>query len=67
MNFHPEIRIDHHSYVEIWLNPRTELKTAMKNIKTVTLGGYICTIFGWSLGGVFTVAYKGNYRVYRTI
>ena len=37
------------------------------NIETVAFGGYICTIFGWSLGGGLQVAYKGNYLVYRTI
>ena len=37
-----------------------ELKVPCKNIKTVALGGYISTIFGWSLWPPPQVAYNGN-------
>jgi hypothetical protein len=41
-----ELAVKPYMYVEIWLNPRTELKTAMTNIKTVTYGDKMYTIFG---------------------
>jgi hypothetical protein len=36
------------------------VKVPCKNIKAVTLGGYICTIFGSSTGVPPKVAYCGN-------
>ena len=36
------------------------LNTPLKNIKTVTIGGYIFTIFGWPLGLGLQVAYTGT-------
>ena len=32
----------------VWLWAVFEFQTSLKNIKTVTVGGYICTIFRWS-------------------
>ena len=37
-----------------------ELKVPCKNIRTVAFGGYISTIFGWSLAWGPKVAYNGN-------
>ena len=54
-------------YVKLVLVAHWKLKFPLKNIKPVTVGGYIYTIFGGSFGGVSSRCHKRQYLVYGTI